>query len=95
MWVLGRWICVDLGESGERGLFSATSKRFAPAAGEAGVELPQGVQVAKAGEGGVFLVDWKGDEMPENPVLVEYRGNGMREKIWTHFEEEFARICGV
>jgi hypothetical protein len=50
IYVLGRWICVPVKESGERHLYLATSARFPPASlgsdGGSGVPLGDGVDMA-------------------------------------------------
>ena len=65
----------------------------------AGVPLSNGTPVAEASEGsqgkGIYLINWDGEIMPENPLFAEYRATGMKEKIWRHIEEEFKRIVNV
>lgn len=65
----------------------------------AGVPLPDGVLVAEASEGsqgkGIYLVNWDGEIMPENPLFAKYRANGMKKKIWQHISEEFERVENV
>ena len=106
VFVLGRWICVPIEESGERHLYIATSARFPPASaagsngssGGAGVELGDGVDVARGTSGqvgsGVYSVGWDGTSASPTvqKLLASYRDKGMVREIWQHAESEFQRI---
>ena len=87
-------------ESGERGLFLATSARYPPAnpTGEGFMVLPpKGVDIAKSsnekdGKGnGVYRIDNYGESAPDNPVLAEYRKEGAGKAIWEGTEAVWKR----
>lgn len=95
---------VDLKESGNGWAFASVSGRYpskeAGAAGESGKEE---VEVAIASDGvtgsGAYAVDWNGvrvfGEKGRFPNAERLRGEGAAEKVWTHTEEIFAKVCGV
>jgi hypothetical protein len=94
---------IPIVESGERHLHFATSARYPPAQGDdaIGVGLGDGDEVVVGTNGevgsGVYAVDWDGSCLSKKAraVLVEYRGNGVAEKLWEHTHEEFKRIEGL
>ncbi|KAF3937673.1 hypothetical protein ABW19_dt0200925 [Dactylella cylindrospora] len=109
MWVTGRWMLIPEEESGERNLFYATSEIYPPASLKAGTkEGPEG-EVKGEGEdiavgldgvkgSGCYTLHWDGTAKNGNLVLMEYRENGMREKVWEHtlavykgVQEKYAR----
>lgn len=99
IYLLGRWICVPIQESGERHLYFATSARFPPVSGDgSGVPLGAGVDVARGTTGevgsGVYSVEWDGAcaSFKVQKLLAGYRDKGMVEEIWRHTESEFKRI---
>src|SRR5277367_5899564 len=75
-------------EAGERGLFVATSGKYPPAEGkDVGVELPEGVEVAKSSDGkgnGVYRLEDNGESAKNecDEVLERYRSEGVGEKVW-------------
>lgn len=76
-------------ESGERGLFLATSSRFPPSQPDApGVALPEGVEVAKStiitdGKGnGVYTVGEDDEVASDSPVMLGYRKDGTGKTVW-------------
>ncbi|KAF3908976.1 hypothetical protein ABW20_dc0106011 [Dactylellina cionopaga] len=94
MWIGGRWFLIPEEESGERNLFYATSEIYPSASIGAGKEQPS--EEAKAeGEGiavgldgikgsGCYTLHWDGTAKNGNPILLEYRETGFREKVWEH-----------
>lgn len=64
-----------------------------------GVPLPDGLEIAKgAGNngqvgGGGYLLNWNG-ECVENKVMVGFRKDGMRTKVWEHTCGIFERVTG-
>lgn len=98
-YLVGRWVCVPIEESGERHLYLATSANFAPLRGESvGVRLEDevGVAVGTTGEigSGVYSVGWDCDSASPavREMLAGLRGKGMVEEVWRHTEGEFERI---
>lgn len=102
IYLLGRWVCVPVDESGERHLYLATSARFPPHNGEAaGVELSDEVRVAlgttrKIGSG-VYSVSWDCESASDAvcELLAGLREKGMVDEIWQHTEGEFKRVTKV
>lgn len=102
IFVVGYWICVPVGECGERQLYLATSARYPPASvggdGESGVPLGDEVDVARGTNGeigsGVYSVEWDGTSASPTvqKLLAGYRDKGMVEEVWRHTEGEFNRI---
>ncbi|KAF2440400.1 hypothetical protein P171DRAFT_100376 [Karstenula rhodostoma CBS 690.94] len=95
--VLGKWLYVPVGESGERNLWLCTSGRFA-AAGAGGEE--KGVAAAVGTDGsvgsGVYTVDEKGESGGE-AVLQVLRDLWAQNKdawVWEEVRKEFLRITG-
>ncbi|TAQ85649.1 hypothetical protein B7494_g6051 [Chlorociboria aeruginascens] len=80
---------MSVDEAGERGLFLATSARFPSAEPkEVGVELPDGVEVAKSsvvkdGKGnGVYRLDQNDESVPDGDVLPNYRAKNVGQTVW-------------
>ena len=99
VWLLGRWICVPIEESGERHLYLATSAKYPPGRGKSdAVRLGEGVEVAQGTTGetgsGVYSVGWDCESASQTVqnLLAELREKGMVEEIWRHTEKEFQRI---
>jgi hypothetical protein len=102
IYLLGRWVCVPIEETGERHLYLATSARYPPVSGGSGhdfaVPLGDGVDVARGttggGGSGVYSVGW--DDESSSPavrkLLAGFRDKGMVEEVWRHTEGEFKRI---
>ncbi|KAJ0116824.1 hypothetical protein J7T55_009975 [Diaporthe amygdali] len=93
-------------EVGERHTFYCTSARFPPkkVVGEptaSGVQLPDGMDVARGvdggSRGGVYSVDTYGDSADEKieEVLANYRRDGTAEKLWKYTESEWQRVTGT
>lgn len=78
-------------EAGARGLFLATSDRYAgQAVGEAGlVPSPEGLPPAKKSGGGIFLVDPLGDSADSENVLAPMRQRGVDQTVWDHTQNVF------
>lgn len=92
-------------EVGERHTFYCTSARYPPKrpvdeSGTAGVELPDGVSVAKGVDGsagsGVYSVDTYGEsaDTKVDELLDSYRRDGTAEKLWKYTESEWQRVTG-
>lgn len=100
--VAERWLCVPIGESGERNVFFATSEAYSGREGSRknGAELGDGVDFARSVDGntggGVYSIDYDGTEAGQSIVdlLEQYRKEGMVETVWEHTQEEFERITG-
>ncbi|RDW71426.1 hypothetical protein BP6252_07989 [Coleophoma cylindrospora] len=102
VYLLGRWMCVPLEESGDRHLYLATSARYPPRKGESSrdfaVPLGSGVEVARGTTGeaasGVYSVGWdcEGPSPAAEKLLAGLREAGMVDEIWRHTEKEFKRI---
>ncbi|GKT44617.1 oxidoreductase andH [Colletotrichum spaethianum] len=69
-------------EAGVRGLFLATSDRYAIQGGEGLVPVPEGLEVAKKSDGGIFLIDQQGESVSNEKVLGDMRKRGVDEKVW-------------
>lgn len=81
---------MSLRESGTRGLFLATSDRYAGQAGREGLApTPEGLPPAKKSGGGIFLVDPLGDSADRENVLAEMRQRGVDQTVWSHTQEVF------
>ncbi|TDZ17393.1 Oxidoreductase andH [Colletotrichum orbiculare MAFF 240422] len=81
-------------ESGERGLFLATSDRYKADGGESLVPVAEGVDVANKSGGGVFLVDPVGESTDNEKVLADYRTRGVDEAVWAHTQGVFVEAVG-
>lgn len=102
IYLLGRWVCVPIDESGERHLYFATSARYPPAIAAtengSGVQLGDGVDVAQGTNGqigsGVYSIGWDGESASPavQELLVGLRSKGMVEEIWQHAQSELKRI---
>jgi NAD(P)-dependent dehydrogenase (short-subunit alcohol dehydrogenase family) len=75
-------------ESGARGLFLATSDRFAGQEGGL-VPPPEGLPPAKKSGGGIFLVDPLGDSANSENVLAPMRQRGVDKTVWEHTQKVF------
>ncbi|EGS21711.1 uncharacterized protein CTHT_0035780 [Thermochaetoides thermophila DSM 1495] len=105
MWVMKNDLKLPMEEAGERQLFFATSRRFAPKEGSKdehegdGVPLVEGVTVAKGTDGiigsGVYSVDVEG-ETSERTVseLSELKRGRFAPLVWEQVEREFVAITG-
>lgn len=69
-------------EAGARGLFLATSDRYATKDGAGLVPLLPGLEAAKTSGGGVFLVDPEGETTDNEEVLAKMRGDHLGDKVW-------------
>jgi NAD(P)-dependent dehydrogenase (short-subunit alcohol dehydrogenase family) len=75
-------------ESGVRGLFYATSDRYAVKSGL--VPVPEGLEVVKTSGGGIFLLDPQGEATDNEKVLAPQRESGAQERLWKFTEEIYA-----
>ena len=95
------FISISPAESGERHLFLATSARYAPSQGDAGVAgVPASgdVAVAKGSDGkmgsGVYTVNERcesGGPLVDG-ILAKMREDGTAQKVWDHIEADIIRI---
>jgi hypothetical protein len=91
---------VGADETGARQLFIATSGMFPPAKVQdgvplaAGVPIPKGLDVAKAGNGkvGGYIVNWNCDITGKEKLLKEYRDEGVSKTIYDHTMGIFERV---
>ena len=90
---------VSAEETGARQLFIATSGMYPPAKVQdgplaAGVPMPKGVEVAKAGSGkaGGYIVNWNCDITGKENILKEYRNQGVSKTIYEHTIGIFERV---
>ena len=81
---------VGLKESGERHLYAATAPAYAPSK-EAGDDKAVGSD-GKKGSGSYWL-HWSGDPFPPSNYLDKIRKEGAEEKVVSHTEEVFKKIC--
>jgi len=75
---------VSIDETGERGLYHATSDRYPPAKSASG----------NPGSG-FHGLNWNGEPASAEKVLQPLRENGMKEKIFEHTKAEFDRIAAL
>ncbi|KAL1889512.1 hypothetical protein Sste5346_008890 [Sporothrix stenoceras] len=93
-----RWAVVPLmalfamtpAEAGKRGLFTATSACYG--VDEGLVSLAEGATVAKKSEGGIFLVNQKGEYADNDKVLRGLRERKVGDAVWEHTQDVFAAI---
>ncbi|GKT56547.1 hypothetical protein ColTof4_08909 [Colletotrichum tofieldiae] len=85
-------------EAGARGLFLATSDRYATKGGEGLVPVPEGLDAVKKSGGGIFLVDLQGEAIDNEKGLVDMRKRGVDEKVWKFtlglFDDIVTRVSG-
>ena len=95
LYTLLGWVMVPEAESGERHLYAATAAPFAPREGRGTGDGE--VAVGSDGEkgSGCYLVNQRTDQTGKDAVLKKARAEGLREKVWEHTMEEFARIEGT
>ena len=95
LYALLGFLLVPEAESGARHLYAATAGAFAPREGAGGGEGE--VAVGSDGErgSGCYLVNQRTERTGKEAVLRKARAEGMREKVWEHTMEEFARIEGA
>ncbi|RYP43197.1 hypothetical protein DL770_011779 [Monosporascus sp. CRB-9-2] len=79
-------------ESGARGLFLASSDRYAVQGG--GVPVPEGLPVAKKSGGGIFLVNPLGESSDSERVLAGMRQRGVDKAVWSFTQKVFAATAG-
>lgn len=99
---MGPFVYMAEAECGERHLFLCTSAKYAAKnqTGATYVSLEKGAEVARGSDGqvgsGVYLPDQYGESAPASceAILKEMRDNGVKDKVWKHAEEQFARILG-
>ncbi|KPM41400.1 hypothetical protein AK830_g5182 [Neonectria ditissima] len=75
-------------EAGARTLFLATSDRYAVNGGL--VPVPEGLEVAKKSDGGIFLVDPQGESTGDEELLADFRARGVDEAVWSFTQKVFA-----
>ncbi|KAJ4302662.1 hypothetical protein N0V90_001551 [Kalmusia sp. IMI 367209] len=74
-------------ESGERGLFLATSDRYAVREGL--VAVPEGIEAVRKSGGGIYLVDPLGEGKDNEEVLGEMRKRGVDGAVWEFTQKVF------
>ncbi|KAH8683359.1 hypothetical protein BGZ60DRAFT_218243 [Tricladium varicosporioides] len=94
-------LATSIEEAGEQVLFLATSARYQPSkpgSENVGVEMPEGVEVARSsvvdedGVGnGVYRLDATNESAEESEVLVKYRKEGVERLVWEHTEKVWER----
>ncbi|PVI00208.1 hypothetical protein DM02DRAFT_614550 [Periconia macrospinosa] len=91
LYVLMKPLLVEKKESGERHLFASTAPQYAPKAkaGEEGVVV--GADGVKGS--GHYHLTWSGGADGDGKVAEELRKDGAEEKIWTHTEEVYKKVC--
>lgn len=97
--MLNTMTLVPLEESGERHLYLATSSKYSPLkTTSTAIPLGDGVEVAlgpggQAG-GGVYSIreDCENASSEVMQKITDLRANGVMEEVWSHTQEEFARI---
>ncbi|KAL4862328.1 hypothetical protein BDV12DRAFT_190490 [Aspergillus spectabilis] len=90
-----KWFMVPVEESGERHLFAATDGRF-PASRQNAKEGGDGaVSVGSDGVkgSGSYWLNWDGEAFGRNGKLDRTRGEGAVEKVVSHTDEVFRRVC--
>jgi hypothetical protein len=101
--VLGPMVRIPTVEAGERHIFLAMSARWpAGTSGDAafGVPLAGEVGVARGTSSkigsGIYSVDVQGEsvDLKAEKLLVQFRREGMVEKVWEHIQDEFKRLNG-
>ncbi len=81
-------------EAGARAVFLATSDRYAVRGGGL-VPVPEGLEVARKSEGGIFLVDPVGETVDNEGVLAGLRKRGVDEEVWRFTQKVFADCAAV
>lgn len=95
--LLGTWLFVPIGESGERHVFLATSASFPPREGTAAGISADGLPAVKGSNGeqksGVYSVDWdcQGPGASAETALKALRKKGVQDLVWNHFLEKFEK----
>ncbi|KAH8124613.1 hypothetical protein FP744_10006399 [Trichoderma asperellum] len=97
--MLNTMTLVPIEESGERHLYLATSSKYSPLTNASmAIPLGDGVEVAlgsggQAG-GGVYSIRENCENASPEVMqkLADLRANGVMEEVWSHTQEEFARI---
>ena len=97
---LMKMVMPGLEEVGARQLFHATSARYPPQevqkGGSKGVELPDGVDVAKGVDwqvgSGCYLLGPQGETVGDRKLLDEFRKKDAGSKVWEHTLEVFERV---
>lgn len=89
---------VPLEECGERHLYLATSSKYSPQK-EASLAIPLGdgveVSLGSGGQaGGVYSIQQDCENASPEVLqkLADLRASGVTEEVWSHTQEEFARI---
>ncbi|KAL5603547.1 hypothetical protein FOVSG1_006297 [Fusarium oxysporum f. sp. vasinfectum] len=85
---------MDEAESGSRGLFLATSDRYAVKDGAGLVPLSSSLEPVSTSGGGVFLVDPEGAATNNEGVLRKLRENKVDDKVWRFTQEIFEKCIG-
>ncbi|KAF1817011.1 hypothetical protein P152DRAFT_453624 [Eremomyces bilateralis CBS 781.70] len=99
---LASWMgkTLSIKETGERHVWLGTSAKFPPsnAVGFQGVQEDKKTEPATGVDGkagsGAYMIDWDGSEANEGTktLIANYIVDGMMDKVWEYFTEEFTRI---
>lgn len=96
MATVGRLFTVDVTESGERFLYTATSDRYPPK-NLAGTVKPEDgeVEIGTTGERGTgaYPVAWNDKRTMNDKAMKKHREIGGADKVWDHTMEVFDTIC--
>ena len=97
--LFGRWVCVPLGESGERHVFLSTSPRYPPREGSRARRLEdEKEEICEGTDGtkgsGMYSVGWdcEGPGEQAKKVLQTLREAGVKALVWEHTDGQFQRI---
>ncbi|KAF2643500.1 hypothetical protein P280DRAFT_467527 [Massarina eburnea CBS 473.64] len=92
LYFLMKPLLVEKKESGERHLFYSTAPRYAPKVKADGKGVAMGADGVMGS--GSYHLSWSGNAHgDDSEVVKEMRADGAEEKIWTHTEEVFKKVC--
>jgi NAD(P)-dependent dehydrogenase (short-subunit alcohol dehydrogenase family) len=92
LWLIKVTMEVKPAESGERHLFAATSRPYAPKLSSEGVQdAVTGSDTVKGS--GSYLLNWNGDVLADTSKAKKLRDDGGEKKVWDHVEEVFKKVC--
>ncbi|KAI5306756.1 hypothetical protein KEM56_007273 [Ascosphaera pollenicola] len=96
MATVGRLVTIDVKESGERFLYTATSDRYPPKEKAHTVKPDDGeVEIGTNGErgSGAYPLTWNDKRALNEKAMKKHRDEGGIEKVWNHTMEVFDTIC--
>ncbi|KAJ7678446.1 hypothetical protein B0H14DRAFT_3121346 [Mycena olivaceomarginata] len=77
----------------KRGVFLATSDRYAVQGHGGLVPVPEGLGGVNKSGGGIFLVDADGESTDNEGVLAGFRERGVDDMVWSHTEKVWAECA--